>query len=102
MEIYRRIGDITMEIILDRIIFNSDDINYWKEYRVKSNTVRHIPQDEVNSYNLQVMPDGRLYCGLVKDMITEITIRRKLDSTVSFTRKLKDVTIFNGIYIFSW
>jgi len=91
-----------MEIVLNRIIFNSDDINFWKELRVKSNTVRRIPVEEVNEYNLQVMPDGRLYHGLTKDLVTEISIRRKLDYTTSFTRELKDVTIFDGMYIFSW
>lgn len=91
-----------MEILLNRIIFNSDDINFWKELRVKSNTVRRIPVEEVNEYNLQVMPDGRLYYGLTKDLVTEISIRRKLDYTTVFTRELKDVTIYNGLYIFSW
>jgi hypothetical protein len=91
-----------MEIVLNRIIFNSDDINFWKELRVKSNTVRRIPVEEVNEYNLQVMPDGRLYYGLTIDLITEISIRRKLDYTTVFTRELKDVTIYNGLYIFSW
>jgi hypothetical protein len=91
-----------MEIVLNRIIFNSDDINFWKELRVKSNTVRRIPVEEVNEYNLQVMPDGRLYYGLTIDLITEISIRRKLDYTTVFTRELKDVTIYDGLYIFSW
>ena len=91
-----------MEIVLNRIIFNSDDINFWKELRVKSNTVRRIPVEEVNEYNIQVMPDGRLYYGLTKDLVTEISIRRKLDYTTVFTRELKDVTIYNGLYIFSW
>jgi hypothetical protein len=91
-----------MEIVLNRIIFNSDDINFWKELRVKSNTVRRIPVEEVNEYNLQVMPDGRLYYGLTIDLITEISIRRKLDYTTVFTRELKDVTMYNGLYIFSW
>lgn len=93
---------INMEIVLNRIIFNSDDINFWKELRVKSNTVRRIPVEEVNEYNLQVMPDGRLYYGLTIDLITEISIRRKLDYTTVFTRELKDVTMYNGLYIFSW
>lgn len=91
-----------MEIVLNRIIFNSDDINFWKELRVKSNTVRRIPVEEVNEYNLQVMPDGRLYYGLTNDLVTEISIRRKLDYTTVFTRELKDVTEYNGLYIFSW
>ena len=95
-----------MLVVGDTIIFKSTDTSFWKELRVKSNTIRKIPIEEQWKFDLSVMPDGRLYAINSHGrhvMVTHISIRNSdYPSVDAIERSLKDVTVYDGYYLFSW
>lgn len=81
---------IHMEIKGSTIIFCSDDEYYEKERRgLKKNTVRRMDKEEVEMFDKN------------RTNLTQIQIIR-VGHHEAFVRQLSDITVWQGLYIFSW
>lgn len=99
-------GDFNIEIVGNEKILcptcqaiRQAKLECWKEEKeflgLKSNTVRKKGTDEDLRF--------QLLDGFISGNIDDLKIRIiKKDTTESFTRQIKDVSIWEGIYIISW
>ena len=88
----------------DTIVFQSEYEHYIKEKQGrKPNTVRTIPLNEVNKWELGPVAPGDLFSSGIH--ITQIKIQCR-GQMQYFIRKLKDVTVIphegTALWIFSW
>lgn len=100
-----------MEIHNGMISFKSTTDNYWKELiGIKNNTMRTIPQDEVDKYDLIVHPGGYATYKTPSDghrkLITTIHVEHvgatPEDASSCILRELTDVTEYGNRVLFSW
>lgn len=90
-----------MRIVDDVVIFKSTRSNYWKELTGrKPNTWRNISGEELIAYAVNVSEDGSMTaCG---KLVTRIGIELVGEHGQFFMRELTDVTVHDGVHIFSW
>ena len=82
-------------------IFFKSVPKYWnKEVSgIKPNTIREIPPEEIMAFGINLDENGTLYS---RNKVIAFIVLKNTVTHESFARRLTDVSIHNGTWIFSW